>query len=313
MDRSINVSDFVRDLKFSVVNHKDIKNYGKIYFPSISRAGIEIATLRPSSYLSERILVWSKTESIYLESVGTERASLAVRSVLRNKPPLLLLTKRFSSGLVEDVIKIASELDIPVVHTKDMSFSELLFAVNPYLLNKFAPSEQIHASLVNINGVGVLIIGESGIGKSEAVLELLQRNYVFVADDAVIIKRLGERFYGKAAPIILDLLEIRGIGIIDIRLLFGAKNIREESSIDLVVELVSSKIDEIAALERLGSKFLSFDILGGSLPKIQIMVKEGRSIASLIEAATGFFLAHNDSNLVLEKIAFRSKLGDGEN
>lgn len=231
---------------------------------------------------------------MYLNQLSFEEAQRSVQAIFRATPPLLLLTRSFDSKLLKLLVAEAKPYGVAVVYSKDKSYSALTLHVASYLIDHFAPTTQLHASLVNINGIGVLIVGESGIGKSEAVLELLQRNYIFIADDAVKIRRLGENFFGSSADITKDILEIRGIGLINVKSVYGVRSIRPETKIDLVVELLER--NSVFEEERFGSSNLFFEILGAKLKKIQIRVKEGRSLGVLIEAVVNSWVAQQSEN-----------------
>lgn len=287
--RFISTKRLIEHFNLEVINEKDLKEYRNIYGFSISRAGIELSTQTVSTYLSKFMIAWGKTESLFLNQLPIEEAKKSVQAIFKALPPLLLLTKSFDSKLLNLLVTEAKPYGVAIVYSKDKSYSALTLHMASYLIEHFAPTTQLHASLVNINGIGVLIVGESGIGKSEAALELLQRNYIFIADDAVRIRRLGEHFFGSSADITKDILEIRGIGLINVKSVYGLRSIRPETKIDLVVELLER--NSVLEEERLGESNLFFEILNAKLKKIQIRVKEGRSLGVLIEAAVNSWIA----------------------
>ncbi len=179
-------------------------------------------------------------------------------NILSKSTPLILLSKGVTNNIVKLVVKQANKLEIPVCSTHD-HLSASISTIGSYLANYFAPHKDIHGSLVIVNGVGVAIVGEPGIGKSEAVLELIQNNHSFVSDDTIVLKRIGKQFIGYPAVITRELLEARGIGLIDISLVYGAKVIKDSSPVDLVVELVTQ--DHTTVFDRLGNSELKYEVL----------------------------------------------------
>lgn len=173
------------------------------------------------------------------------------------------------------------------------------------MLERQAKVEAVHASLAIINGVGVMIKGPSGIGKSEALIELLQKGHTFVSDDTVELYRIGDTFYGRPAALTEGLLEARGIGLVNIPFIYGAKAVKEKTSVELVVELQPAEVQN--ELDRLGNKDLRFEVLQGNIPLIQIPAVSGRSMASLIEAAVNVYLARKAGMDPLAMIAERNR------
>ena len=164
---------------------------------------------------------------------------------------------------------------------------DLLTVINSYISYKNAKRKRVHGALVNIFGEGVLIIGDSGIGKSELVVELINRNHFFIADDAVDIFKHNSDFIGTSAEITRDFIEIRGIGIINAKQTFGIKSIMKKTKISLVLNLIKFKKNQ--EIDRLGSDFLEYKASGGSIPMMEIPVSAGRNLASIVEAAVTEF------------------------
>lgn len=219
-----------------------------------------------------------------------------------------MLSKGFNTKKVfEQVLKVANARNVPVVNSK-LHLSEINAYVSAHLLERQAKIEAVHASLAIINGVGVMIKGPSGIGKSEALIELLQKGHTFVSDDTVELYRIGDTFYGRPAALTEGLLEARGIGLVNIPFIYGAKAVKEKTSVELVVELQPAEVQN--ELDRLGNKDLKFEVLKGAIPLIQIPAVSGRSMASLIEAAVNVYLARKAGMDPLAMIAERNRGND---
>ena len=181
------------------------------------------------------------------------------------------------------LLKICRERDIPLLVSR-FSSSVLIDRLTKFLEERLAPSTTLHGVLLDVLGVGVLIIGKSGIGKSECALELVARGYRLVSDDIVIVKRMPpDVLFGTSSDIIRFHMEIRGIGIVNIRDLYGITAIREKKQMDVVVELV--QWDSDSEYERLGFEDKAYDILGVGLPYLKIPVSPGRSVATIVEVA----------------------------
>ena len=181
------------------------------------------------------------------------------------------------------MIQCAEESGIPIFKSV-LPTSTLLAEANRWLQEKLAPRITLHGILLDIYGEGVLIMGESGIGKSEAALELVRRGHRLVADDAVEIRKMSEKILlGTAPEITRYFIEVRGIGIVDVKQLFGAGAIKQKKNIDLVVKLEHDSAGKIQ--DRLGLEDETVEILGTSLPLNTIFVRPGRNIAILCEAA----------------------------
>ncbi|MBN3535006.1 HPr(Ser) kinase/phosphatase [Mycoplasma procyoni] len=282
--------------------HKENDFAGQIARPSINRAGLALGGNYLGEALWKNIVAWGTNESEFLISLDHTRRLEAISRVLNCKPPLLMLSIGFSRELLQEVLEIANQCEVQVV-TSEEHLSTLIANIGSYLSEFFAKTVAVHASAVVVNGVGVMIIGPSGIGKSEAVLELIQDGHTFVSDDTVIISRLGSRFIGKPSPITEDLLEVRGIGLIDIRHTYGSTMMRSKMDIDLVLELVA--FDSSVSFDRLGTEYMEYNVLDGVIKKIQIPVKQGRTISSLVVAAVNSYLVKKDGIDPFQKIQER--------
>ena len=252
---------------------------------------IEIATFninRPGVLLSgyydnfpaERIQIIGEWETHYLGQVSAKKRADALNELFRREIPCLII----SSGInpPAELLKSAKKYSRAVFRSGKRS-SLIINDLVLYLNDLLAPTESRHGVLVDIYGVGVMLTGNSGVGKSETALELIQRGHRLVADDAVIIKMVNDRLIGASPPIIRYFMEVRGIGIVDVQRMYGVGAIKLTKVIDLVVEL--EIWDEHKSYDRLGLTAETEKILGINIPKITIPVKPGRNLAALLEVA----------------------------
>lgn len=229
-----------------------------------------------------RVQIFGGTELSYLMTLpdGAERRA-AVDKYCATGPACVICTK----GLLvpPELIEACDEADVPLLQTPQNT-SVFISRVETWLEDRLAPRTVMHAVLVEVFGVGVLILGKSGIGKSESALELIHRGHRLVADDAVIIQRRGaETIWGQGNQMLKHHLEIRGLGILNIRDLYGVVAVRDRKRIDLVAELVMWSEDE--EYDRLGLEERRFPILDVELPLTTVPVRPGRNMGAIIEVA----------------------------
>ncbi|VEU76261.1 HPr(Ser) kinase/phosphatase [Mycoplasmopsis columboralis] len=303
MSKKMYANDIIGFFDLNVINSNVPLNNREILSPAIKRVGLELAENTGTERLKFNVIAWGTSESKWFDLVGDKRTRKSLEHVFSFQPPLVMLSKGMSDSNIQLIKEVASKYKVPVVHDKFLSSSYLTTSIGTYLNNHFAQVVQVHGCLMMIGGIGVLIVGPSGSGKSEAALDLIQKGHIFISDDAVLIKDLGNRFIGSSPRITQDFLEVRGIGPIDIKYTYGARSVASSSPIHLVVELV--KKEEQNRLDRLGIDFLKYPIMGRSIKMIQVPTKEGGSVSSLIEAAVNAYLARHDGLNVIDKIEKR--------
>ena len=307
--KQIDVQQLCLDHQLEIVNQSVIKKWKPILRPAINRAGFELLGHFYTQGLNMNIIGWGTAESNYMDLVNEEDLRAVLNKIFIHHPPLVICSQGVNQRNRSIVLEQATLNDIPVAFS-NTKLSFLTTTIGIYIAEYFAPEERIHGSLVIINGVGVLIMGESGIGKSEAVLELIQKGHIFVSDDAVDVQRIGNEFIGYSPAITKNILESRGLGLIDIRTIYGDRAVKNKSNINLVVELKMSKDKTINEFDRLGNQNNYFPLLGGKISKIDIPVRLGRNLASLIEVASNLFAAKKNGSNPLATIQKRTNEGN---
>lgn len=279
MPSSVTVEDLVKNVRLKVLQGGDYLNR-PIVTSDICRPALEFAGYF-KHYPAERIQLLGITETSFAEDMTPEhREEYMTRMCMPQTPCFVIST---DLPIPKELAKGAKEAHIPILGT-NLTSSRILSNMTSYLVGRLAKRQSIHGVLVDINGVGVLITGDSGVGKSETALELVRRGHRLVADDRVEVYARDEQTLVGSAPAILDhLMEIRGIGIIDVMNLYGAGAIMESDVINYIVHLETWSPD--AQFDRLGNRGDTQTIQGVIIPKASIPVKTGRNLAIIIESA----------------------------
>ncbi|NBQ56928.1 MAG: HPr(Ser) kinase/phosphatase [Opitutaceae bacterium] len=232
-------------------------------------------------FAHRRVQVLGAAEMNYLKTRSQKNQTETFRKMIKAGAPCLILTRNFNP--TEAMLLVAQELDFPLIRTTMITMNYINLATL-CIDNEFAPSSTEHATTLDIKGVGVMLRGDSGVGKSECALALIERGHSLVADDLTIIKLLDERELMASSRLLnRGYMECRGIGIINIAEMFGIKSIRLEKRIDLVVSLREWTPEVIE--ERTGLEENYYEILGMRVPHVELYVRPGRDIARLVEVA----------------------------
>ena len=252
-----------------------------ITVPDINRPALQLTGFF-DHFDSERIQVIGYVEYTYLEKMPEERKEVIYEQLLSYDIPCLIYsTKVYPDELM---LKKANENNIPVFAT-DKKTSAFMAEAIRWLNVELAPCISIHGVLVDVYGVGVLIMGESGIGKSEAALELIKRGHRLVTDDVVEIRKVSdETLVGTAPDITRHLIELRGIGIVDVKMLFGVQSVKETQNIDLVITLEDWNKEK--EYDRLGLEEEYTEFLGNKVVCHSIPIRPGRNLAIIVESAS---------------------------
>jgi HPr kinase/phosphorylase len=269
----------------------------------ISRPGIEVSGYF-DFYPAERIQLIGKTELTFTERLNSNEREYRFERLCTDITPAIIISRGLE--VPEELIEVSEREAVPVLRTKlkTTRFSGLL---TNYLESKLAPSTAVHGVLVDVYGIGVLITGKSGVGKSETALELVKRGHRLVADDCVEIRQVDEgTLIGTSPELIEHLLEIRGLGIINVMTLFGAGAVRPHKRISIVMDL--ELWDQEKQYDRLGLDEEKVKIIDVELTKLTIPVRPGRNLAVIIEvAAMNYRLKRMGVNAAEQ---FNSRLAD---
>jgi HPr kinase/phosphorylase len=267
----------------------------------IQKPGLALAGFT-SQVRQHRVQILGSTELEYLDTLGPAEREAAVAGVFALGVACFVVTKGLEvSGVFREQ---ADATHTPLLRTS-LSSSIFIERISRFLEHRLAPAERLHGVLVDVMEVGILLLGPSGIGKSECAMDLVVKGHRLVADDVVHI-RLLQPFYllGRGEDLIRYHMEIRGVGILNIRDLFGITAIRDEKEVELVIELVAW--DEEAQYERLGFDEKTYSVLGVEVPYLRIPVGPGRNISSVVEVAARNHLlkrmGHNSAIQLKERL-----------
>ncbi len=248
--------------------------------PRIQKPGLALAGFVRQVH-PERVQVLGGTEISYLASLPDLEARHGIETLMALDPAACVVTKGLD--VPHDLLRCAEDRSIPVLRTPLVS-SVAIETLHAFLETQLAPTVSLHGVLLDVLGVGVLLLGKSSVGKSETALELLMKGHRLVADDLVEIRRTGQdNLIGWASELIKHHMEIRGLGIINIKDLFGVAAVRDEKKLELVIELLDWK--EADAPDRLGLDEMVFPVLDVPVPLLRLPVSPGRNVSALVEVA----------------------------
>lgn len=281
-----------------IIGNENIDNY-LIDSYRIQKLGLAFAGYNKYIHAG-RIQMIGQSEIAYLQQLEAKTRSKAIDKLDLTNIRCILVTKNLDLP-----IKLFDKLNnnqIPVLRTKLLS-SEAIRSLSGFLQNRLAPQITIHGVMLGMFGLGVLIIGESGIGKSECALDLIQKGHSLISDDSVTVKKIGGYLEGSSPEITYEHLEIRGLGILNIKDLYGVSAIGKNTKIDLCIEL--QKWKSVVDVDRLGLKMKQEKIFDLKIPKFVLPVSSGRNVTTLVETAVRIHLlkiaGHNAAQNFIEK------------
>lgn len=279
MPSHVTVKDLVEKVRLKVLQGEDYLDR-TITTSDISRPALEFAGYF-KHYPAMRIQLLGITETSFAKDLTHEKREKYLTKMCTPQTPCFVISTNLP--IPEELKVAAKNAKIPILGTH-LTSSQILSNMTSYLLDRLAPRQSLHGVLVDISGVGVLITGDSGVGKSETALELVRRGHRLVADDRVeVYARDEQTLVGKAPTILKHLMEIRGIGIIDVSTLYGTGAIMPNDTIKLIVHLETWTPD--VQFDRLGDKGDTQTIQGVIIPRVSVPVKTGRNLAIIIESA----------------------------
>ncbi|WP_221566882.1 HPr(Ser) kinase/phosphatase [Alkalihalobacillus sp. TS-13] len=276
---NIHIKDLIDEFQLELV-HGESGIHRTIRTSDISRPGLEMAGYF-AYYPAERLQLLGKTELSFVNGLDDRIRRERLRKLCRDETPGIIISRGWD--VPPELGEAAEEKGIPILRSQ-LTTTRLSSRLTNFLESKLAPTTAVHGVLVDIYGIGVLITGSSGVGKSESALELVKRGHRLVADDSVEIRQEDEKtLVGSSPELIQHLLEIRGLGIINVMTLFGAGAIRNFKKIALVINLETW--DQKKTYDRLGLDEETMKIIDVELPRLTVPVRPGRNLAVIIEVA----------------------------
>ena len=279
MRGGVKVCDLVEHLQLAVVNKGDDFDTALVGIRDVNRPGLQLVGFF-DYFDPRRLQVIGMAETKMLESMEPEHRSSSFSRLFEYDIPALVVSRDLD--IYPECLAMARKHRRTLLHTTDTTVG-FTTKVIEYLSQALAPPIPRHGGLLDIYGEGVLITGDSGVGKSETAIELIKRGHRLVADDAVDIRRVADQLLGKAPELIRHYIELRGIGVVDVQQLLGMSAVKPESQVDLVIHLERWREDKF--YDRLGLDEEKVNILGIELPIITIPVQPGRNLATIVEVA----------------------------
>jgi HPr kinase/phosphorylase len=274
-------------LKLESVNG-DVGFEREITDKNIHRPGLALAGY-VELFTYDRVQIFGNTEIRYLNHLTIDERINALKTIFKFDLPCIFITG--GNKLDDELVAIATEHHVSVILTP-LETTKFVYFISDFLDDHFAPQTVLHGSFVDVDGIGVLITGRSGIGKSEIALDLVERGHRLVADDVVMVTRKGEGILmGAGSDVVKHYMEIRGLGLIDVRSIFGIRSIRFQKRVEIIVELQEWRND--VEYTRTGLDHENISILGVSLPHIKLPIVPGKNITVIVEViAMDYQLKH---------------------
>ncbi len=278
MKTKLKIDDLARDLNLNIIYRGDVDTI-EINTSDLNRPGLQMAGFF-EYFAVNRLQLFGMVEMTYLQNLDPELKRERLDKYFASQMPCVLIGRNLTPPV--EMIEAAKKYNTPILMS-GLTTTKLSHKTTVYLDKVLAPSISRHAGLMDIYGVGILLMGDSGVGKSETALELVKRGHRLVADDVVeIIKLSDNQLIGQSPEVIRHMMEIRGLGIIDVRTLYGIGAVLVEKSIELAVNL---ELGDPMNIDRLGLSSEYITLLGVKIPIITIPVRPGRNLAIIIEVA----------------------------
>ena len=299
----ITIKEFVEkssdELKLSIIAGENGLEKNEIGSPKIQKLGLALAD--PEQFIhKERIQIIGESEISFLNNLTEKNRIRAITNLDYKNFCCLLVTKNLEPP--NELLNFANENDLPVLQTSKAS-SETVNDLSKFLGEELAPHITLHGVLLEMFGIGVLLLGDSGIGKSESALDLISRGHRLIADDAVKIKKIRDQITGESPEITYEHLEIRGLGILNVREIFGISAVGKKRRIELIIEI--KPWEEITDVERIGLELQEQKFFDVKINKFILPVSAGRNLGTLIETAVRLYLlqteGYNAAQILFEK------------
>lgn len=274
---SVKIDDLIKKFGFEIIVYGDPDV--EITSTELNRPGLQLAGYY-SYFSNERIQLIGMTEWSYMQSLPEDVCDARFKEYLEKYTPCIIVTR--GMDIHESLIKYAKQFNRTILRT-DQETTRAISRLKRYLDTKLAPETRVHGVLVDIYGCGILIIGDSGIGKSETALELIKRGHRIISDDAVDFKEIDREIIGFCPHITFGMLEVRGVGIIDVTSIYGLSSVLESKKLDLIIKL--EHWDDSESYDRLGTEDLYQNVLDVKIKLIRLPIRPGRNVSVLVEAA----------------------------
>lgn len=277
---SVTYAKIIDEFKLETIHLPDLPENLPVTCTRVNRPGLQMVGFY-DHYEQERIQIIGRVEHLFIAQLSQEERTRRLEDFFRSEPVGVIVTTALE--ISPEMVGMAEKHKVPLLRTSEKT-SPFMAALIAFLNVHLGPRLTRHGVLVEVYGEGVLLLGESGVGKSETAIELVKRGHRLIADDAVEIKRVSATtLVGRAPDIIRHYVELRGIGIVDVRRLFGMGAVKETEKIDLVINLENWKQDKM--YDRLGLESTTEEILGIEVPSIVLPVCPGRNLSVVIEVA----------------------------
>ena len=271
----------IEQFELEKIYETDVLDSVMITNTDVNRPGLQMVGFF-DYFDNNRIQIMGKVEFTYLEQFHADERAEKIEKLMSKHIPALIVTRGLQ--IFPEMIELAEKYNVPLLRSESGT-SAFMSALIAYLNVQLAPRRTRHGVLVEVYGEGILILGESGVGKSETAIELVKRGHRLVADDAVEIKRVSDKtLVGSSPEIIRHFVELRGIGIIDVKEIFGIGAVKDTENIDMIIHL--EPWEEGKQYDRLGMVDEYTNIMGINVPSLTIPVKLGRNLAVIVEVAS---------------------------
>ncbi len=274
---AVTIDELVDKFKFEIIVRGDSEV--QISNTELNRPGLQL-TGYYSYFSNERIQLIGMTEWSYIKSLPEDICDMRFKDYLEKFTPCIIVTRGLE--IPKNLIKYAKIYNRTILRTEQET-TRIISRLKRYLDTRLAPEARVHGVLLDIYGCGILITGDSGIGKSETALELIKKGHRIISDDAVDFREIDREIIGCCPYITFGMLEVRGVGIIDITSIYGLSSVLDSKKLDLIIKL--EHWDDNETYDRLGIDDLYEKVLGVNIKSIRIPIRPGRNIAVLVEAA----------------------------
>lgn len=278
-----------------------------IIAPDVNRPGLELTGHFEATDL-KRVVILGNKECRYMEHFSYEEQRRKFDCITDSYTPCIIITNK--NKVPKALADLAAAKDFPVFSYPDKTYGLIVDLVS-FMSEKLAPSIDVHGVMMNIYGKGVLLTGDSGIGKSELALDLIQRGHIFVADDLVEVSKVANKLFCTAPQILKGYLEIRGLGVVDVEKMFGGNCFLDRCRLDMVIHLT----EMTGEVDRLNNEDKTKNLLGINSPLIEVPVSGGRYVSAIVESAvTNFILKQNgiDSTMQFKQRVMETIMKKGE-